>query len=113
MFSPIVIFIFQLLLSLSIFRSERDIPSLAYQNIQVMQPANKVEDAEATNLSHTSFKSDVNIKPKKRQPVTKAEVITFFQMNFHSIVTNSFFFLCGLSSRVRLFVCSSPLIVTK
>ncbi|VDK71934.1 unnamed protein product [Litomosoides sigmodontis] len=54
--------------------SERDNTSLAHQNTQVTQSANKVEDAEATNLFHTCFKSDVNIKPKKRQPVTKAEL---------------------------------------
>ncbi|KAL3981834.1 Bromodomain associated family protein [Acanthocheilonema viteae] len=54
--------------------SERSIPSSVDQNIQVMQSANKLEDREMTNPLHTSLKSDVNIKPRKRQPVTKAEL---------------------------------------
>ncbi|CAG9537347.1 unnamed protein product [Cercopithifilaria johnstoni] len=54
--------------------SERDNLSLVDQSIQIMQPTNKLEVAEATNPFHASLKSDVNIKPRKRQPVTKAEL---------------------------------------
>uniref|UniRef100_A0A1I7VDE2 Bromodomain associated family protein, variant n=1 Tax=Loa loa TaxID=7209 RepID=A0A1I7VDE2_LOALO len=53
--------------------SGRDIPSLVDQNIQVIQPAIKLEDTETTS-PYTSFKSDGNIRPRKRQPVTKAEL---------------------------------------
>lgn len=66
-----------MLFFVGIFRSERDVPSLVDQNIQVMQTAIKIEDAEATS-SYTSLKPDGNIKPRKRQPVTKAEVILGF-----------------------------------
>nr|CDQ00522.1 BMA-TAF-3, isoform j [Brugia malayi] len=53
--------------------SERNIPSLDDQNIQVMHPAIKLEGAEATSL-YTSLRPDGNIRPRKRQPVTKAEL---------------------------------------
>uniref|UniRef100_A0A1I8EAP7 PHD-type domain-containing protein n=1 Tax=Wuchereria bancrofti TaxID=6293 RepID=A0A1I8EAP7_WUCBA len=57
----------------SALSSERNIPSLDDQNIQVMHPAIKLEDAEVSN-PYTSLRPDGNIRSRKRQPVTKAEL---------------------------------------
>ncbi|MCP9266388.1 PHD-finger [Dirofilaria immitis] len=55
----------------SLKSSEKDLPSLIDQNIQVTQPTVKVEDLATP---YASLKSDGNIRPRKRQPVTKAEL---------------------------------------
>lgn len=60
-------------LLLNNFRSEGDVSSLVDQN-QVMQPVINLEDIGTTS-PYTFLKSDGNTKPRKRQPVTKAEVI--------------------------------------
>ncbi|VDP18127.1 unnamed protein product [Onchocerca flexuosa] len=57
----------------SVHPSEKDVPSLVNQNSQVMQRTVKIEDTAASS-PYTSLSSDGNIKSRKRQPVTKAEL---------------------------------------
>uniref|UniRef100_A0A915PEQ8 PHD-type domain-containing protein n=1 Tax=Setaria digitata TaxID=48799 RepID=A0A915PEQ8_9BILA len=57
----------------SVQPSERDVSSSVDQNIDVVQPTIKLDDIVSSD-PYAPLKSDGNSRPRKRQPVTKAEL---------------------------------------